>query len=96
MSARIVLEELRGNRTATAVESLEFQLDSAVCRIWSQLDKVDSSSKGQALNVLRSIKKYRQQYPREKGTQILDPNGALGLEAAKITSQADAVLKNLK
>src|SRR6187401_1475058 len=68
---KTILAEIRQARTSNAVEFLEFSLDSNVCALWSQLEATNVLPQDQALQTLKSIKVYREQWPRSPQGDIL-------------------------
>lgn len=72
---KTILAEIRQTRTSNALEFLEFSLDSNVCELWAQLELTNVLPQDQALQTLKSIKLYREQWPRSPQGDILASEG---------------------
>ncbi len=70
LAARILLDELRAGRLATAMELLEQTVDSGVVAIDSLGQKLGSAEREQAAAALRVLRDYRQRHPRKREAHI--------------------------
>jgi hypothetical protein len=71
MHDKITLTEIREGRNSNAVESLEFSIDCQVSMLWHQVDGASGSMRDQALQTLKIIKRYREQWPRNPVADVL-------------------------
>ena len=88
-----ILKELRGQRIAEAIESLEFTIDSAIVVAWHRLDRVDQSTRQILLDNLSAIRDYRRDFPRKPEAVIVEK--PMLQNVLKVTRQAEEILQKV-
>ena len=68
--ARVLLDELRAGRMATALELLEQQLDVSILVIDGFVRKAEPAPQAQAVGTLRVVREYRRRHPRKTEAAI--------------------------
>lgn len=81
LTARILLDELRAGRLASALELLEQQLDTSVLAMQKFSESVEPSERESVLGTLRVLRDYRRRYPRK--TEAVIEGDAEGLRPAR-------------
>lgn len=77
LTARILLDELRAGRIATALELLEQQMDTSVLMIDGFARKAEPTQQASAVESLRVIRQYRSRYPRKPEAVIEEAANSL-------------------
>ena len=85
LSARILLDELRGGGLANALELLEQQLDTSVLAMQRFSEPAGPSEREAVLGTLRILRDYRRRHPRK--TEAVIEGDVEGLRLAREEAQ---------
>lgn len=94
--AKNVLIELRDGHLTNALELLEMQIDTSIIMIDHSLSNVSGAGREQALGTLRSLKAYREAYPRKREAVFQDADKEDAKLTIQATQEASRILGDLK
>ena len=71
LTYKVLLGELRLGGTPKATELLEFSIDCGVSALWHRLDGAEVRTREKAIDLLKTLKVYREQWPRTPRGDLL-------------------------